>query len=276
MGSNNFYPEERPVHRSRRRLLDGRAPGDRRRVPTLRRGDRLRHRCRTRAGPRRLSRRRSRSCSCRARSSSAALRRVDLRDFRGWWAYVPGACWRSPEGPGSDARRPRPPPRQHVAYEDAEAYANWAGKALPTEAEWEFAARGGLEGAAFVWGDEFAPGGRMMANTWQGDFPGRTSRPTATKARRRWELSPRTATACTTWPATSGSGPPTSTRHTAAREDEATKPCCTPGNRARHSSEPPVRPGPTWWRIPRKVRQGRLAPVRAELLPALPTGGPPG
>jgi sulfatase modifying factor 1 len=96
---------------------------------------------------------------------------VDLRDVRNWWSYVPGASWRHPEGSASTLGGRERHPVTHVAYEDAEAYAHWAGKDLPTEAEWEFAARGGLEGKTFVWGDEFAPGGRMMANTWQGEFP---------------------------------------------------------------------------------------------------------
>jgi formylglycine-generating enzyme required for sulfatase activity len=96
---------------------------------------------------------------------------VDLRDFRNWWRYVPGASWRQPSGPNSDVAGLDRHPVTHVAYEDAEAYARWAGKELPTEAEWEYAARGGLEGAIFTWGDEFAPKGRMMANTWQGEFP---------------------------------------------------------------------------------------------------------
>jgi formylglycine-generating enzyme len=96
---------------------------------------------------------------------------VDLRDNRGWWEYVPGATWRRPAGPGSSVEGLDLFPVVHVAYEDVEAYAAWAGREVPTEAEWEFAARGGLDGAVFAWGDEHFPGGRAMANTWQGEFP---------------------------------------------------------------------------------------------------------
>ena len=97
--------------------------------------------------------------------------RVHLQDFRAWWAFVPGACWKQPEGPNSTLADRDDHPVVHIAYEDAEAYAKWVAKVLPTEAEWEFAARGGLEGADFTWGNEVALGGRLLANTWQGEFP---------------------------------------------------------------------------------------------------------
>ena len=96
---------------------------------------------------------------------------VDLRDYRNWWSWKAGAYWRHPEGKGSSVAGRLDHPVVHVAFEDAQAYAQWAGKALPTEAEWEFAARGGLDGAEFVWGSELTPDGRQMANTWQGEFP---------------------------------------------------------------------------------------------------------
>jgi len=96
---------------------------------------------------------------------------VDTRDYRNWWTWTPGACWRHPEGPGSTVADRKDHPVVQVAFEDAEAYAAWAGKELPTEAEWEFAARGGLEGAEFAWGNELTPGGTHRANTWQGPFP---------------------------------------------------------------------------------------------------------
>jgi formylglycine-generating enzyme len=97
--------------------------------------------------------------------------RVDLRNPSNWWTHVPGANWQNPEGPRSSLKGRWNHPVVHIAYEDAEAYAAWAGKSLPTEAQWECAARGGLERTVYTWGNEFAPGGRMMANTWQGEFP---------------------------------------------------------------------------------------------------------
>jgi formylglycine-generating enzyme required for sulfatase activity len=96
---------------------------------------------------------------------------VDTRDWTQWWAFTFGASWRRPYGKRSSTAGLHDHPVVHIAYRDAEAYAKWAGKALPTEAEWEFAARGGLDEAEFAWGDELMPDGRAMANTWQGAFP---------------------------------------------------------------------------------------------------------
>jgi formylglycine-generating enzyme required for sulfatase activity len=96
---------------------------------------------------------------------------VPLDDYRNWWEYVPGATWKRPGGPGTTVNGRDRHPVVQVAFEDAEAYAEWAGKSLPTEEEWEYAARGGLDGARFEWGDEHFPDGRPAANTWQGEFP---------------------------------------------------------------------------------------------------------
>ena len=102
---------------------------------------------------------------------------VSLDDHGQWWAFVPGADWRHPTGPDSSIEGLEDHPVVHVAFEDADAYAKWAGKSLPTEAEWEFAARGGLVDKEFAWGDELAPDGAILANYWQGMFPFATLKP---------------------------------------------------------------------------------------------------
>ena len=205
---------------------------------------------------------------------------MTLDDFRTWWSWVPGAQWRHPEGPGSTLHGRDRHPVTHVAYADALAYAAWAGKALPTEAEWEFAARGGLDGATYAWGDEFAPRGRMMANTWQGDFPlhndlldgyARTS-PVGSFPPNGYGLFDVTGNV---WEWTARTTP---TSHRPRRRQAPMQhrrhpsgsSCCGPprGRRAASASARASDP-------PRQGHQGRVAPVRAELLPALPTGGPP-
>jgi formylglycine-generating enzyme required for sulfatase activity len=178
---------------------------------------------------------------------------VDLGDWSQWWRFTFGACWRRPYGKGSHIGGLDDHPVVQVAYKDAEAYAAWAGKALPTEAEWELAARGGLEDAEFAWGDEFMPGGRHMANTWQGEFPhenlrsdgwARTSpvRAFAPNGYGVYDMIGNVWEWTTDWFAA---------RHTA----DAAKACCVPAN---------PRGGPREWshdprdrvRMPRKVLKG--------------------
>ncbi len=197
---------------------------------------------------------------------------VDTHVVSNWWRYVPGACWHAPEGPGSSTAGRERHPVVHVAFEDAEAYAAWAGKSLPTEAEWEFAARGGLDATEFAWGDELTPGGRQMANTWQGPFPWRNfatdgfagSAPVGSYDPNGYGLFDMIGNVwewTTDWYAS---------RH----PDEATKPCCVPHNPRGAPIETSYDPGLPRVRIPRKVVKGGSLPVRAELLPALPAGGP--
>jgi len=172
MGSNDFYPEERPAHRVAVAgfWIDRHPVTNREFAEFVRMAEyvTVAERTPNRADypgidPAMLV---PGSLVFKKPPRSAAARR-DLS----WWSYVPGASWRCPEGPASDLSGRDDHPVVHIAYEDAEAYARWAGKALPTEAEWEFAARGGLDSAVFTWGRDCSPDGQQYANTWQGEFP---------------------------------------------------------------------------------------------------------
>jgi formylglycine-generating enzyme required for sulfatase activity len=180
--------------------------------------------------------------------------KVDLSDVRQWWRYVAGADWRHPTGPASSLDTLTDHPVVHVAFADAEAFATWEGKALPTEAEWECAARGGLDGAAYAWGDEFVPGDRHLANTWQGDFP--------------WQHTSRDGYERTSpvgsYPA-NGYGLHdvignvwewTTDWYVPSHPAEPVKACCIPQNPRGPRAEESYDPGQPGFNIPRKVLKG--------------------
>lgn len=179
--------------------------------------------------------------------------RVPLADWRRWWAWVPGADWRHPGGPGTSVKGRDRHPVVHVAHADATAYAAWAGKALPTEAEWEHAARGGLDGARFAWGDEERPGRRLMANHWQGEFPWEN------RKAKGWEGTSPVATfppngfglydmAGNTWEWTDDF-------FTAAHE-AAPSPCCAPRNPRSDDAAASCRPEEPGGDFPRRTIKG--------------------
>ncbi len=250
MGSEDFYPEERPVHRA---SVDGfwidKAP--------------------VTAAQFRVFVRETKYVTLAERPLDAVLypdadpdllvpgslvfRKtagpVDLSDYRNWWAYQPGAFWKRPGGKGTTTNGRDTHPVVHIAYEDAEAYAAWAGKQLPTEAEWEFAARGGLDEATFAWGHEHSPAGKAMANTWQGEFPWQNQKldgyegtsPVGSFPPNGYGLLDMTGNV---WEWTSDG-------FTSHDPDDVQSPCCAPRNP--RATSPSVQQGET---IPRRVIKG--------------------
>ncbi len=179
---------------------------------------------------------------------------VDLRDWGAWWTFTFGANWRRPRGPNSNIRGRDDHPVVHITYQDAEAYAVWAGKSLPTEAEWEFAARSGLDGAEFAWGDELTPGGCYLANTWQGAFPHQNNADDGYEGTSPVSAFPANAYGLydmigNVWEWTSDFW---TERHPA----DASKPCCIPTNPRRGQAEASFDPCTPQVRVPRRVLKG--------------------
>ena len=198
---------------------------------------------------------------------------VSLRDFSQWWTFAKGAYWRHPYGPGSNIRGLDDHPVVHVAFSDALAYAKWAGKDLPTEAEWEFAARGGLDGAEFAWGDEFTPAGRHMANTWQGEFPRQNANADGFE-----RTSPVTAFPPNGYGLHDMIGNVwewTADWYSPKHQADAAKACCIPKNPRGGREDNSYDPRTTNVKDSTEGHQRRLAFVRAELLPTLPAGCAP-
>jgi len=177
---------------------------------------------------------------------------VDLRHLSQWWAWTPGAFWRRPEGPRSSIEGREDHPVVHVAYEDAEAFAMWAGKTLPTEGEWELAARGGLEGASFTWGDEPEKPAQRLANYWHGDFPWRAEQgyggttPVGSFPPNGYGLYDMAGNAWD-W---------TVDWYAGVHARDADKPCCVPENPRGGSLDKSYDPAQPQFRIPRKVIKG--------------------
>jgi formylglycine-generating enzyme required for sulfatase activity len=179
---------------------------------------------------------------------------VDLRDWSQWWRFIKGADWRHPYGPKSSINTLDNHPAVHVSFADAQAYAAWAGKELPTEAEWEYAARGGLDAAEFAWGDEFTPGGEPMANTWQGAFPHQNL---ATDGYER--TSPVKAFPANGYGVYDMIGNVwewTADWYSSKHEADAVKTCCIPENPRGGSEAASYDPRQPQIRIPRKVLKG--------------------
>ncbi|MGI8971975.1 MAG: formylglycine-generating enzyme family protein [Dehalococcoidia bacterium] len=177
---------------------------------------------------------------------------VDLHHFNQWWTWTPRACWKHPEGPTSSVEGRFEHPVVHLAYEDAETYAAWAGKALPTEAEWEIAARGGLNGAVYTWGDDPEPEGQKWANYWHGEFPWRPQAPHGATA----PVGSYPANDFGLFDMAGNVWEWTADWYTARHDEDPGKPCCVPLNPRGGRIEQSHDPQQPQFKVPRKVIKG--------------------
>jgi sulfatase modifying factor 1 len=180
--------------------------------------------------------------------------RVALNDIGQWWTLMPGADWRRPYGRSVSARGLDDHPVVHVTFDDARAYADWAGKEIPTEAEWEFAARGGLDAAEYAWGDAFLKNGRAMANTWHGEFPYRNTK--ADGFDRTSPVGSFPANGYGLYDMIGNVWEWTSDFYTHGHAANESKPCCIPRNPRNTAAEKSYDPHQPAIRIPRMVLKG--------------------
>jgi formylglycine-generating enzyme required for sulfatase activity len=255
MGSNDHYPEEAPVHRV---TVDGfwidRAPVTNRQFRTFVEATGHVTVAEKAPDPKDYPGALPEMLKAGSLMFNPPTHPVDLRDWSQWWTFRFGATWRKPYGPGSSIKGLDDHPVVHVAYADAEAYAAWAGKGLPTEAEWEFACRGGLDGAEFAWGDELEPDGRQMANFWHGEFPHQNLSPAAYKRTTPVGAFPPTGYGLVdmignVWEWTTDFYAP---KHPA----DAPKACCIPENPRGAREDESYDPRQPQIRIPRRVLKG--------------------
>lgn len=256
MGSESFYPEEAPVHRV---SVDGfwidAHPVTNRQFKRFVRETGHRTFAEKKPDPKDYPGAKPDMLYAGSLTFTPPDHAVDTRVFGQWWSYLKGADWRHPYGPGSHIHDLADHPVVHIAYGDALAYAKWAGKDLPTEAEWEYAARGGLDGADFAWGSELTPSGRHMANTWQGNFPHENLNEDGFARTSPVDAFPPNGFGVydmigNVWEWTSDWW---SAKHTAA---DPAKPCCIPHNPRGAAIEASLDPSMPHIRIPRKVIKG--------------------
>ena len=177
---------------------------------------------------------------------------VDLRHLNLWWTWTPGACWMRPEGPRSSVAGREDHPVVHVAFEDAEAYAAWSDKDLPSEAEWELAARGGLEDARYVWGDAPEAPGERLANYWHGDFPWRPEPGYGARA----PVGSFPANGFGLFDMAGNVWEWTTDWYASEHPADVDKPCCVPQNPIGPGIETSYDPALPQFRVPRKVIKG--------------------